>query len=124
MVNYPVSMQFVRICCSLIYHCMIQIIILLILAHDQLCLSHQVHNTILRKEISENLKTLYSSLNSFLVFCLFSYHFFLKEYSDCKYTLKYKIMKLINIVLSLVFMSNAILVFGSPQGGCQFRRGK
>ena len=83
MVNYPVSMQFVRICCSLIYHCMIQIIILLILAHDQLCLSHQVHNTILRKEISENLKTLYSSFNSFLVFCLFSYHFFLKEYSDC-----------------------------------------
>ena len=103
---------------------MIQIIILLILAHDQLCLSYQVHNTILRKEISENLKTLYSAFNSFLIYCLFSYLFFLKEYSDCKYTLKYKIMKLINIVLSLVFMSNAILVFGSPQGGCQFRRGK
>ena len=124
MANYPVSMQFVRICCSLIYHCMIQIIIVLILAHDQLCLSDQVHNTILRKEIAENLKTLYSSFNSFLVFCLFPYHFFLNEYSDCKYKLIYRIMKLINIILFLVFISNAILVFGSPQGGCQFRRGK
>ena len=123
MVNYPVSMQFVRICCSLIYHCMIQIIILLILAHDQLCLSHQVHNTILRKEISENLKTLYSSFNSFLVFCLLPYHFFLNEYSDCKYKLSYRTMKLINTILFLVFISNSILVFGSPQG-CQFKRGK
>ena len=124
MVNYPVSMQFVRICCSLIYHCMIQIIILLILAHDQLCLSDQVHNTILRKEIVESLQTLYSSLNSFFVFCLFSYHFFLKEYSDYKYTLKYKIMKLINTTLFLVFIIDFTLVFGSPQGGCQFKRGK
>ena len=123
MVNYPVSMQFVRICCSLIYHCMIQIIILLILAHDQLCLSDQVHNTILRKEIAENLKTLYSSFNSFLVFCLFFYNFFLKEYTDCKYKLSYRTMKLINTILFLVFISNSILVFGSPQG-CQFKRGK
>ena len=124
MVNYPVSMQFVLICCSLIYHCMIHIIILLILAHDQLCLSNQVHNTILRKEIVENIQSSYSSFNSFFVFCLFFYYFFLKEYTDFKNKLKYIIMKLINTVLFLVFISNSILVFGSPQGGCQFRRGK